>query len=162
MSKWVMSDNTFGLIKRAADKYDDVLIYGSHVTFVTPNQKQISFRPQLTMVHDSLDIQMQLIHTSDVEQIKVHFHVQCKELNGFYVSLHPRWMNVNHYNSWDITLPPLNKMSLELSIMVHNVEQFGLDVDDLSLYLKPITQEIIETKLNIAQKMFQKIVPTYN
>eukprot|EP01084_Bolivina_argentea_P002667 4929_1 len=30
--------------------------------------------------------------------------------------------------------------------MIHNFEQFGIDIDDLSLDSKPITQEIIQTK----------------
>eukprot|EP01084_Bolivina_argentea_P214608 364334_1 len=153
MSKWIMSDGTFDLIERVTKKYDNLRIYGSLVTFVTPNKKRISFRPQLTMVHDLFDIQMQLIDTSDVEQIRIHFNVACKQLNGFYTSLHPRWMNIDHYNAWDITLPQrniksmdTNTISLEMSVMLHNFESFGINCNDFVSNLEPITQEIVQIK----------------
>eukprot|EP01084_Bolivina_argentea_P306194 529063_1 len=152
MSRWILSDDTFDFVERVTKKYDDIRIYGSPVTFIMPNSKQISFRPQLTMVHDLFDIQMQLIDTSDVEQIQIHFNVSCNELNGFYTSLHPRWMDVARHNAFDVTLPPrsaksmdTNSISIEMSCMLHNFDQFGIDYNDFSSTFEPITQEIIQT-----------------
>ena len=165
-AKWTMSDDTFDLIERVAKKYDDIRMYGVPITFIAPNEKQISFRPQLTMVDNLFDIQMQLVDTSDVEQIKIHIDLYCKELGGFYTSLHPRFMNVKHYNSWDIALPSRdtkssdsNSIDLEMSICLHNFEDFGIDYQDLSANLEPITQEIIHT--NQSYKWVDMLSITY-
>eukprot|EP01083_Nonionella_stella_P257439 881211_1 len=96
--------------------------------------KTIIFRPHFTKVKDIFDVKVTLLKVYDDKPIKVHFNLECLELDCYYVSLHPRWMNVAANDSFDITLPSIDShlkqvkaITLEMSIMIHNFEDFNTE-----------------------------------
>eukprot|EP01084_Bolivina_argentea_P295014 507789_1 len=148
-----MSDGTFQYIERAEKKYRerDIDILGNPITFTTTNHKEIKLRPQLTFVGNLFDIKMLLINVSDARQIKVQFNVECIELNGYYTSIHPRLMDVQNYNSWDITLPEFDikdhdSICVNMSIILHNFDAFGIEYKDFKETQKVYTQEIAKPR----------------
>eukprot|EP01084_Bolivina_argentea_P174624 302474_1 len=83
--------------------------------------------------------------------IKVHFNVECKQTDNYYASLHPRLMNIKWNNTFHIALPQIqfeseekksdnmlccskgdreqtttSSLSIATSVMVHNIEDFGI------------------------------------
>eukprot|EP01084_Bolivina_argentea_P010226 19038_1 len=148
-TKWIMSEETLLLISRATDKYENIVIAGLPVTCNLSDSKAIVFQPELTKVNDLIEIQMKLSKGLHFP-VKVHLNLSCKELNDYYISLHPRMMNVKYYNKFSITLPSvadnteLKSISLELSIMLHN---FEFDYKDNSqLNTVTMIQNMVQTK----------------
>eukprot|EP01084_Bolivina_argentea_P296457 510597_1 len=47
-TKWKMTDQVFKLITRVSEKYDNIKMCGSLITCNLSQDKQITFRPQLT------------------------------------------------------------------------------------------------------------------
>eukprot|EP01084_Bolivina_argentea_P238316 400386_1 len=107
-TKWDINDHTFELITRN-EKHDNVIVSGLNVICKLSNNKQIIFRPQLTKVLDTYDVKMELLNTYNKLPITVHFNVECKELDNYYTSSHPRYMDTKHYKNYDITLPSIDE-----------------------------------------------------
>eukprot|EP01083_Nonionella_stella_P080509 221309_1 len=154
MTKWKINDHTLDLITRT-EKHKNIIISGQNVSCNLSDEKTIIFRPQITKVQDLFDVQMQVMSVYDNCPIKVHFNMDCHELDGYYTSSHPRLMNTNKYDKYyDITLPnivqktkEINSISLGMSIMIHNFEMFGIDYKDFaSANLKVMVQDMVHTK----------------
>eukprot|EP01083_Nonionella_stella_P093728 262764_1 len=130
---WQMTAQTFNLISRVSENNDNddrrLVLRGQPVTCRLSNDKQIVFRPEFTKMQRFFGVKMILQHVYDDKSIKVHFNVDCLELDRYYASLHPRVMNVRGDSSFDITLPfidrnleQLTAIKLNMSIMIHNLE----------------------------------------
>eukprot|EP01084_Bolivina_argentea_P073641 133620_1 len=103
---------------------------------------------------------MKLISTYNNLPITVHFDVNSVDADtNYYTSLHPRTMNVTWNNKFHVALPPKKfdhtsqqkrsdklrlcchkeaenepsqRMSISISAMIHNVEDFKINYDDLT------------------------------
>eukprot|EP01083_Nonionella_stella_P025951 71452_1 len=162
---WQMTKQTFDLISRVSEnrdekgngsccerKHDDhqVVLEGETVKCRLWKGKQIAFRPRFTKIEGIFDVKMILHDVYDNKSIKVHFNLDCLELNGYFASLHPRWMNVGSDNSFDITLPSIDNnveqltaTTLNMSIMIHNFEDFNIEYKDSdALNPKVMTQNM--------------------
>eukprot|EP01084_Bolivina_argentea_P204519 349275_1 len=148
MTDWAMNEHTLNFIARTADKASaqtDIVIQGPIITCMLSHGKNIVFRPQLTKVQDLFHVEMKLISTYNTLSVKVHFNVECKKPSNYHISLHPRLMDVKWNNTFYITLPFINiesgkkqvmeteTISLALAIMIHNVEDFEVNVNDLDV-----------------------------
>eukprot|EP01083_Nonionella_stella_P091303 255254_1 len=153
-TRWQMTSQTFDLISRVSGDDDNkliVVVEGEPVKCILSEHKQIVFRPQFTMVQCTgiVNVKMILQDVYHSRPIKVHFNLQCLELN-YHASLHPRWMDVEERNSFDIALPPidsnlehLDAIALNMSIMIHNLDAFGIKYRDLDeLNTKIMTQNM--------------------
>eukprot|EP01084_Bolivina_argentea_P048372 89132_1 len=152
-TKWVMSGPTFDLIARVSESNnktmccrngnnDNIVLVGEVVKCKLSSTKQIIFRPQFTKIEGIFDVKMMLVDVFDDKPIKVHFNLEfeCRELENYYTSLHPREMHVKNYNSFDVTLPSIDTLieqittaSLEMTIMLHNFEDFNIEMDDFDV-----------------------------
>eukprot|EP01083_Nonionella_stella_P208094 755440_1 len=162
---WQMTKQTFDLISRVSEnrdekgngtccerKHDDhqVVLEGETVKCRLWKGKQIAFRPRFTKIEGIFDVKMILHDVYDNKRIKVHFNLDCLELDGYFASLHPRWMNVGSDNSFDITLPSIDNnveqltaTTLNMSIMIHNFEDFNIEYKDSdALNPKVMTQNM--------------------
>eukprot|EP01084_Bolivina_argentea_P083743 151610_1 len=141
ITKWKMSEYTFDLISRVTEKYDNIgNIQGHIIRCNLPNNKQVVFRPQLIKTHKLFNVRMELIDVSDNRSITVHFEIECRELNTYYTSSHPKLMDTKHYNEYVITLPTITQdvesISLGISIMIHNFEDFNVDYKNFNKFSK--------------------------
>eukprot|EP01084_Bolivina_argentea_P238314 400383_1 len=87
--------------------------------------------------------------------VRVHFNVECKELDNYYTSSHPRLMDTDHFTHYDITLPfleqkakELKSISLKMSIMIHNFEEFAIDQNDFASNKELMAQDMVHSKKN--------------
>eukprot|EP01083_Nonionella_stella_P067589 178875_1 len=146
---FIAENNEFGIYIKYLQSTCNVVIYpifrmcwkidiagsvGESFECMLSKGKTIVFRPHFTKVWGVFDVKMTLLKVYDDKPIKVHFNLECFELDGYFVSLHPRWMSVGANDSFDITLPSIDSHSkqvkaitLEMSIMIHNFEDFNTE-----------------------------------
>eukprot|EP01084_Bolivina_argentea_P262950 444889_1 len=136
ITNWTTNENTFEFISRHENrKYKDIkfIVSGPTIKCVLSDRKTLVFQPQLTKIENIYHIQMKFISTYNALPINVHFNVECKEANNYYRSLHPRWMDVKWNNTFHVILPPINRtMSIRISMMMHNTEQFGVNYKNIA------------------------------
>eukprot|EP01083_Nonionella_stella_P208093 755436_1 len=162
---FIAENNEFGIYIKYLQSTCNVVIYpifrmcwkidiagsvGESFECMLSKGKTIVFRPHFTKVWGVFDVKMTLLKVYDDKPIKVHFNLECFELDGYFVSLHPRWMSVGANDSFDITLPSIDSHSkqvkaitLEMSIMIHNFEDFNIEYKDSdALNPKVMTQNM--------------------
>eukprot|EP01084_Bolivina_argentea_P118001 209463_1 len=139
-TNWEMTEHTFSLVKRAKEKYENIVIAGSTVTCKLSQNKTITFQPQLHQIEGAFDIKMKLMDVYEKKQIKIHFNLSCQQLNDYFTLLHPQIMDLGFNNSIDIMLPTIDEkeeslksINIEMSVMLHNFRDFDIDYSDVNL-----------------------------
>eukprot|EP01084_Bolivina_argentea_P265685 450446_1 len=180
-TKWVMTGQTFDLISRVsegnnkanccAETNTNIRLVGEIVKCTLSKGKQIVFRPEFTTITDVnneciFNVKMELVDVFDNIPIKVHFNLQCQELDNYYTSLHPRTMDVEGYNHFNVTLPAidgkldqLQATELEMTIMLHNFDDFDIDCQDLdALNTTVLAQSMEQSRIRYQFADFLSIV----
>eukprot|EP01084_Bolivina_argentea_P010922 20391_1 len=187
MTHWKMNEDTLQLISRISNntgfKNTQVTFHGPVMHCPISTGKRFIFQSQLTKVQSSYTVEMKLIETYQKLPIKVHFNVRCKELNNYHTSFHPRTMTTNWNNTCHVTLPfdsvqqkqnlselsccgfnesasnEIDTMTVEISIMMHNADEFGADLTDVNSIDK--TAIISDMTSTAATYTFPNILSTF-
>ena len=164
-TKWEMTGSAFNLIYKVSKQTDNVVLQGDIVTCNLSKIKKIKFRPEFTYIKKGgiFDVKMKLIDVFNSIPIKVHFNLECQELDNYYTSLHPRFMDIEQYNYFDISLPSidgklehLESVFMDLSVMLHNFKDFDIEYKDSEALNMKIMYQNEEDLQHIALHTFQQ------
>eukprot|EP01084_Bolivina_argentea_P061961 113269_1 len=149
-TQWIMNSHTFDLISRVSQRKSDnvnINVVGPTIECKLSKNASVTFQPELTKVGDVFHVKMKFVSTHNELPIKVHFDVDCEQ-NKYFVSVHPQLMDTLWNNTINIELPvmpgilqsesskvlccakpqeteeQLKRMSINMLIMIHNIEEF--------------------------------------
>ena len=152
MSEWIINQNTLDLIRRTEEAHHgNIRITGPIIEWQLSDDEIIVFQPQLVKISDAFHVKMVLLETRGNLPVLVHFNLECPEANNYFISLHPRMMNVKWGNTFNIPLPVVNdepfdsektrtlcpcvhrpeagivenSMSIKISTMIHRADIFS-------------------------------------
>eukprot|EP01084_Bolivina_argentea_P266961 452992_1 len=158
MTNWTMNNHTFDIITRSY-KYNnvEVVVKGPIIKCVLSDNKSIVFQPRLTKTDNIFDVEMKFISAYNNLRINVHFDVSYQNVDtNYYTSLHPRIMDIKWNNTFHVALPVTTQcenvnekssrlnlcchkkkeqsetISISMSVMIHNVDQFEINYNDFS------------------------------